>query len=85
MLAALIFLVALNLRPAIAAVGPVLVRIGNDLDWGEGTLGMLASVGPLAFGALAELTGGRWTAPLILFTTLACAQCGIALLAGRGA
>ncbi|MBW3088423.1 MFS transporter [Bifidobacterium sp. 82T24] len=43
---------------------------------------LLASVGPLAFGTLAELSGG-WTAPLVLFTALAAAQCVVAVLAGR--
>lgn len=55
LLAALIFLVALNLRPAIAAVGPVLVRIGSDLDWGEGTLGMLGAMPLWAFAAVSPL------------------------------
>ena len=34
--AALVFVVSLNLRPAIAAVGPLLTQIGADLSWGEG-------------------------------------------------
>ena len=38
---ALIFLVSLNLRPAIAAVGPVLAQMGTDLAWGEGVQGVL--------------------------------------------
>lgn len=55
LLAALIFLVALNLRPAIAAVGPVLARIGSDLDWGEGTLGMLGAMPLWAFAAVSPM------------------------------
>lgn len=31
--AALVFVVSLNLRPAIAAVGPLLTQIGADLSW----------------------------------------------------
>ncbi|MBT1163280.1 MFS transporter [Bifidobacterium felsineum] len=55
LLAALIFLVALNLRPAIAGVGPVLARIGNDLDWGESVLGMLGAMPLWAFAAVSPL------------------------------
>ena len=33
--AALVFLVSLNLRPSIAAVGPVLSQIGTGLHWAE--------------------------------------------------
>ena len=55
LLAALIFLVALNLRPAIAAVGPVLTRIGGDLGWGEATLGMLGAMPLWAFAAVSPL------------------------------
>lgn len=53
--AALIFLVALNLRPAIAAVGPLLTRMGDDLGWGSGLQGALASVPLLAFAAVSPL------------------------------
>ena len=41
---ALIFLVSLNLRPAIAAVGPVLAQMGTDLAWGEGVQGVLTAI-----------------------------------------
>ena len=55
--AALIFLVALNLRPAIAAVGPLLTRIGADLNWGEGVQGILAAMPLWAFAAISPLVG----------------------------
>ncbi|NEG55178.1 MFS transporter [Bifidobacterium platyrrhinorum] len=53
--AALIFLVALNLRPAIVAVGPVLTRIGDDLGWGETVLGMLGAMPLWMFAAFSPL------------------------------
>ncbi len=53
--AAVIFLVALNLRPAIIAVGPLLSQIGTSLGWGESLLGLLGSLPLLAFAALSFL------------------------------
>ncbi|MBT1177383.1 MFS transporter [Bifidobacterium callimiconis] len=55
LLAALIFLVALNLRPAIAAIGPVLTRIGDDLGWGESVLGILSAMPLWAFALVSPL------------------------------
>lgn len=55
LLAALIFLVALNLRPAIAGVGPMLTRIGDDLGWGESVLGVLGAMPLWAFAAISPL------------------------------
>lgn len=77
--ALVVALTLISLRGSTPAETVALSGIAQSIGY------LLASVGPLAFGALAELTGGRWTAPLILFTTLAAAQCGIALLAGRDA
>ena len=51
-LAALIFFVALNLRPAIISVGPLLTQIGTSFGWGESLLGLLGALPLLAFGAL---------------------------------
>lgn len=48
-MAALIFFVALNLRPAIIAVGPLLSQIGADLQWGETLLGLLGALPLFAF------------------------------------
>ncbi len=53
--AAVIFLVALNLRPAIIAVGPLLSQIGVSFGWGESLLGLLGSLPLLAFAALSFL------------------------------
>jgi MFS transporter, CP family, cyanate transporter len=49
-LAALIFLVALNLRPSLTAVGPLLPQIGDQLRLGEGAQGLLGALPLLAFG-----------------------------------
>ncbi|WP_376863144.1 MFS transporter [Bifidobacterium leontopitheci] len=54
-MAALIFLVALNLRPAIVAVGPVLTRIGDELHWGETVLGLLGAMPLWMFAAFSPL------------------------------
>ena len=52
---ALIFLVSLNLRPTIAAVGPVLAQMGTDLAWGEGVQGVLTAIPLIAFAAVSPL------------------------------
>lgn len=54
--AALIFLVALNLRPAITAVGPVIAEIGATFDIGEGLLGLLGALPLFMFALLSPLT-----------------------------
>ncbi len=54
-LAALIFLVAFNLRPALTSVGPLLPQIGADLDLNEGMLGLLGALPLLAFAAVSPL------------------------------
>ena len=53
--AALVFVVSLNLRPAIAAVGPLLTQIGADFSWGEGVQGVLTAIPLLAFAAVSPL------------------------------
>lgn len=45
----IIFLVALNLRPAIVAVGPLLSSIGATFGWGESLQGLLGALPLLAF------------------------------------
>lgn len=70
--AALVFLVALNLRPAIAAVGPLLTRIGADLNWGEGVQGILTAMPLWAFAAISPLVG-LVTAQIGTDTTIAVA------------
>src|SRR5690625_7449406 len=54
-LVALVFLVALNLRPALTSVGPLLPRIGEDLGLNEGMLGLLAALPLLAFALISPL------------------------------
>ncbi|MEU8226795.1 MFS transporter [Kribbella sp. NPDC048915] len=49
------FVVALTLRPALTAVGPVLPRIGVDLQLGEAALGLLGTLPLLAFAAASPL------------------------------
>ncbi|WP_051143521.1 MFS transporter [Acidipropionibacterium acidipropionici] len=54
-MAALVFLVALNLRPALTAVGPVLPRLGADLRIDEGAQGLIGSLPLLAFAAVSPV------------------------------
>ena len=51
----MVFLVSLNLRPSIAAVGPVLSQIGTGLHWAEGVQGVLTAIPLLAFAAISPL------------------------------
>lgn len=47
-----IFLVALNLRPAIVAVGPLLSSIGTTFGWGESIQGAIRLPAPSRFCAV---------------------------------
>jgi cyanate transporter len=49
---ALVFLVALNLRPALSAVGPLLPEIGSHLGLAEGAQGLLGALPLLGFGLI---------------------------------
>jgi CP family cyanate transporter-like MFS transporter len=49
LISCVIFLVALNLRPAIVAVGPLLSNIGAAFGWGESLQGLLGALPLLAF------------------------------------
>ncbi|WP_350274605.1 MFS transporter [Kribbella sp. HUAS MG21] len=49
------FVVALSLRPALTAVGPVLPRIGVDLQLGEAAQGLLGTLPLLAFAVASPL------------------------------
>lgn len=55
LIAASVFLVALCLRPAITAVGPLLPQIGADEGLGEGALGVLGALPLVAFGLASPL------------------------------
>lgn len=50
--AVLVFLVALNLRPALSSVGPLLPQIGAHRHIAEGTQGLLGTLPLLAFGLM---------------------------------
>lgn len=50
-----IFFVALNLRPAIVGVGPLLTQIGADMQWGESLMGLLGALPLLAFALFSFL------------------------------
>ncbi|GAA3509089.1 MFS transporter [Georgenia daeguensis] len=50
-----ILLVALNLRPVITAVGPVLPVIGDELGLGSAALGVLAAVPIVAFAVVSPV------------------------------
>lgn len=54
-MSAMVFLVALNLRPALTAVGPVLPRIGAELRIGEGAQGLIGSLPLLAFAVVSPV------------------------------
>ncbi|MBO0747455.1 MAG: MFS transporter [Acidimicrobiaceae bacterium] len=52
---ALVFLVALNLRPALSAVGPLLPEIGSRLGLAEGTQGVLGALPLVGFGLISSV------------------------------
>lgn len=54
-LAALVFLVALNLRPSLTTVGPLLPQIGQAEGLSESVQGLLGSIPLLAFAAVSPL------------------------------
>lgn len=55
LLAVAMLLLAFNLRPAVAAVGPLIHRIRADTGLSGGGAGLLAAVPVLCFGAMAPL------------------------------
>jgi CP family cyanate transporter-like MFS transporter len=55
LIAASVFLVALCLRPALTAVGPLLPQIGLDKGLGEGAQGVLGALPLVAFGLASPL------------------------------
>lgn len=78
LLAAAMFLLAANLRPAAAAVGPLIGRIRADTGLSATGAGFLTTLPVLCFGALAPLApalarrvGERTTAALALVVLLA--------------
>jgi len=79
LLAGGVVLVAINLRPAAASIGPVLNRIEAGTGLSSGWAGALATLPVLCFGLLAPV-GPVLARRLGLRTTIAAAMC--ALLAG---
>src|SRR5690625_2466479 len=55
LLTSLVFLVALNLRPALTSVGLLLPEIGSDLGLDKSLQGLLGSLPLLAFAAVSPL------------------------------
>lgn len=55
LLTALVFAVALNLRPALTSVGPVLPHLGADLGLNEGMQGVLGAVPLVALAVVSPL------------------------------
>ncbi|GAA4775352.1 MFS transporter [Microbacterium gilvum] len=55
LVAALVFLVAMCLRPALTSFGPVLPLVGADLGLGESALGLVGALPLLAFAAVSPL------------------------------
>lgn len=55
LLAALVFLVAVNLRPALTSVGPLLPQIGREEGLSETTQGLLGALPLVAFGLVSPL------------------------------
>lgn len=51
-----ILLIALNLRPALASVGPLVSDIQKSTDLSNGLLGLLTTLPLIAFGIISTLT-----------------------------
>lgn len=87
-LAALIFFVALNLRPAIISVGPLLTQIGASFGWGESLLGLLGALPLLAFGTLSffvRYLTARFKTDHVLITALIILALGCVIRSAFGA
>ncbi|MFT4185763.1 MAG: MFS transporter [Micrococcaceae bacterium] len=52
---ALVYLVALNLRPALTSVGPILPELGKELNLGESLQGVLGALPLLAFATISPI------------------------------
>ncbi|MCW2919204.1 MAG: transporter [Actinomycetia bacterium] len=81
----LIVLVALNLRPAIAAVGPLLADIRADLDLSSATAGALTTLPVLCFGAfglLAPALRRRFREEILLVASMVVLTAGLLVRTG---
>ena len=73
LMSCVIFLVALNLRPAIVAVGPLLSNIGATFGWGESLQGLLGALPLLAFALFSIFVSSitaRFSTDRVLFWAL---------------
>lgn len=80
--------IAVNLRPAVVAVGPVLGEIGEDLGLASWTLALLVALPLLCFGALAPLgpwLGRRYGLEPVLSAVLAVIALSLLLRVAGGA
>lgn len=71
---ALIYVVALNLRPAITAVGPLLPQLGTELGLNETAQGLLGSIPLIAFAVISPVVyrfSGRIGMERAIFAALA--------------
>lgn len=86
-IAAMVFLVALNLRPAIVAVGPLLQDLGDDLGWSEGAQGMLGALPLLAFAVMSTLVRfltARFGEDVAVLLALLCIAAGTVIRSAGG-
>ncbi|MFD4637061.1 MFS transporter [Lentzea sp. NPDC058436] len=86
-LVALVFVVALNLRPALTSVGPLLPQIGEETGLSEGALGLLGALPLLAFAAISPLVqhpARRFGVERTLLAALVVLAAGTALRAVLG-
>jgi CP family cyanate transporter-like MFS transporter len=82
-----VVLVAMNLRPAIAALAPVLPDVRVDLDLSRGAAGLLTALPVLCFGVLAPavaILGRRLGSERAVLLAMLALAAGIALRSGGG-
>lgn len=86
-IAALVFLVTLNLRPSLTVVGPLLPQIGDDEGLSEGMLGLLGALPLVAFAVVSPLVhqlSTRWGADRAMLAGLLVLAGGIGLRSYTG-
>lgn len=83
----LIFALALNLRPALTGLGPLLPQIGPDEELSEALQGLLGSLPLLAFAAISPLVhrvSGRWGADSSVLIALVLLAIGLVVRSFTG-
>ncbi|HEX7303739.1 MFS transporter [Lentzea sp.] len=86
-LVASVFLVALNLRPALTSVGPLLPRIGDEAGLSEGAQGLLGALPLLAFAVVSPLVqhpARRFGVERSLLAALVVLAIGVVVRSGAG-